>query len=393
MSDMERAFQQKRLGNSNTWLRNVFIRSAAYEGMVDHGIPTRALTDHHVSMAEGGVGLTTVSYAAVSADGRTFKEQMYINKQSLEKLKSLADQVHRAGGKVSLQLTHCGYFSKNRDFRRPVAPSRVFNAYGALSGLFFSREMGRKDMDAVSGHFVRSAVGARQAGFDAVEIHMGHGYLLSQFLSPVTNRRGDEFGGSVENRARFPLEVARGVIDRMGSDYPVLVKLNLSDGMRRGFTLDDCIYVAGELEKLGCCAIVLSGGFTSKTPFYLMRGKVPLRGMVRNGTSLAEKLTMALFGPLVIRSYRFEENFFLEQARKVREAVKMPLVYLGGVDSREGILEILDAGFDFIAMARALIHDPEFLAKLKDGRIDRTECNRCNRCVVEMDRGGVKCVL
>jgi 2,4-dienoyl-CoA reductase-like NADH-dependent reductase (Old Yellow Enzyme family) len=124
-----------------------------------------------------------------------------------------------------------------------------------------------------------------------------------------------------------------------------------------------------------------------------MRGKVPLRGMVRNGTSLAEKLTMALFGPLVIRSYRFEENFFLEQARKVREAVKMPLVYLGGVDSREGILEILDAGFDFIAMARALIHDPEFLAKLKDGRIDRTECNRCNRCVVEMDRGGVKCVL
>jgi 2,4-dienoyl-CoA reductase-like NADH-dependent reductase (Old Yellow Enzyme family) len=390
---MERAFQQKRLGNSTTWLRNVFIRSAAYEGMVERGLPTPALTGHHVAMAKGGVGLTTVSYAAVSADGRTFQEQMYVHEKSLESLRSLAGQVHLAGGKVSIQLTHCGYFSKNRESRRPAAPSRVFNAYGALSGIFFSREMSRKDMDTVSDHFVRSAAGAREAGFDAVEIHMGHGYLLSQFLSPVTNRRRDEYGGSVENRARFPLEVAGRVIDRMGSDFPVLVKLNLSDGMRRGFSLDDCKYVAGELEKLGCCAIVLSGGFTSRTPFYLMRGKVPLRGMVRNGTSLAEKLTMALFGPLVIRRYRFEENFFLEQAREVRKAVKMQLVYLGGVDSGEGIMEILDAGFDFIAMARALIHDPEFLMKLRDGQLDRTLCNRCNRCVVEMDRGGVKCVI
>jgi 2,4-dienoyl-CoA reductase-like NADH-dependent reductase (Old Yellow Enzyme family) len=390
---MERAFQQKRLGNSTTWLRNVFIRSAAYEGMVERGLPTPALTGHHVAMAKGGVGLTTVSYAAVSADGRTFQEQMYVHEKSLESLRSLAGQVHLAGGKVSIQLTHCGYFSKNRESRRPAAPSRVFNAYGAMSGIFFSREMSRKDMDMVSDHFVRSAAGAREAGFDAVEIHMGHGYLLSQFLSPVTNRRRDEYGGSVENRARFPLEVAGRVIDRMGSDFPVLVKLNLSDGMRRGFSLDDCKYVAGELEKLGCCAIVLSGGFTSRTPFYLMRGKVPLRGMVRNGTSLAEKLTMALFGPLVIRRYRFEENFFLEQAREVRKAVKMQLVYLGGVDSGEGIMEILDAGFDFIAMARALIHDPEFLMKLRDGQLDRTLCNRCNRCVVEMDRGGVKCVI
>ena len=390
---MQRAFKEISLGRGGLTLRNRFIRSAAYEGMLEEGIPTRALTEHHVAMARGGVGLTTVSYGAVSSDGRTYRNQMYLNEATVVKLKELAGEVHRAGGRVSIQLTHCGYFSKYRVHGRPMAPSRVFNEYGAMSGIPFSRAMDRRDMQRVAGDFARSAVAAREAGFDAVEIHLGHGYLLSQFLSPVTNRRKDGYGGSVQNRARFPLEVVRGVIEATGRDFPVLVKLNLSDGMKRGFSTEDCIYVCGELEKLGCAAIVLSGGFTSKTPFYLMRGKVPLGGMIRNGSNLAEKLTMALFGPLIIRRYRFTENFFLDQARRVREVVTAPLVYLGGVDSAGGIGELMDAGFDYIALARPLIHDPDFLLKLRDGRVERTECNRCNRCVVEMDRGGVKCVL
>jgi 2,4-dienoyl-CoA reductase-like NADH-dependent reductase (Old Yellow Enzyme family) len=176
-------------------------------------------------------------------------------------------------------------------------------------------------------------------------------------------------------------------------DFPILVKLNLSDGFRNGFTLEDCKYVARELEKSACSAIVLSGGFTSKSPFYLMRGKVPLWGMIKNGSNLAEKLTMTFFGPLIIKKYRFKENFFLEQAREIRKSVNMPLVYLGGVDSRKGIEEILNAGFDFIAIARALIHDPEFLMKLREGHIEKSECTRCNQCVVEMDRDGLRCVL
>ena len=124
-----------------------------------------------------------------------------------------------------------------------------------------------------------------------------------------------------------------------------------------------------------------------------MPGKVPLWGMIKNGSNLAEKITMALFGPFIIKRYRFRENFFLEQAREIRKTVKMPLVYLGGVDSRKGIEKILDEGFEFIAIARALIHDPEFLIKLKEGHIEKSECTRCNQCVVEMDRDGVKCVL
>ncbi len=390
---IKKAFTETKLGHSGLLLKNVFIRSAAYEGMLDQGLPNQDLIDHHVAMARGNVALTTVSYGAVSANGRTFNTQMYIHEGSLKKLKELAGKVHEAGGLVSMQLTHCGYFSKNKDSRHPLAPSRVFNAYGSISGIMFSRAMSLADMEEVANDFADAAFRLKGIGFDAVEIHMGHGYLLSQFLSPRTNKRKDEYGGSIENRSRFPLEVLKAVIAKVGKEFPVLVKLNLADGFKNGFSLEDCKYVSSALEKNGCSAIVLSGGFTSITPFYLMRGKVPLGGMIKNGSSLAEKVTMALFGPFIVKRYKFEPNFFLPQAREIRKVVKMPLAYLGGVDSKQGIEEILNAGFDFIAMARALIHDPDFLIKLGDNKIEKTECNRCNKCVVEMDRGGVKCVL
>ena len=393
-SKIEFAFQEKEPVTGKLQLKNSFIKSATFEGMYKDGIPTQALIDHHVAMAKGNVALTTVSYGAVSPEARTFNTQMYINEKSLDKLKDLADDVHKAGGKVSMQLTHCGYFSKNKDFKKPVAPSRVFNEYGFLSGIMFSKAMDEKDMEKVKNDFANAALDLKKIGFDAVEIHMGHGYLLSQFLSPSTNKRKDEYGGSIKNRSRFPLEVFRAVKNKVGEDFPILVKINLSDGFKNGFTLDECKYVAKELEKLDCSALVLSGGFTSKTPFYLMRGDIPLKGMIENGDSLAEKITMALFGPLIIKKYTFTSNFFLTQAKEIRKEVKMPLAYLGGVDSSIGIEEIVDAGFEFICIARALIHDSDFLKKIQSGEIEKTECNRCNQCVVEMDREqGVRCVI
>lgn len=388
---MERAFAKQLL--DGTEFRNVFIKTATYEGMYDEGLPNQELLNHHVNLAQGNVALTTISYGAVSPEGRTFKDQMYLHGKSISKLAEIAEKVHDEGGKVSIQLTHCGYFSKNTQVKKPLAPSRVFNAYGLLSGIAFSKAMITDEMKKVSDDFADAALKMRKAGFDAVELHMGHGYLLSQFLSPRTNKRKDAYGGTVSNRARFPLEVLRNVRDKAGEDFPVFVKLNLNDGFRNGFTLDDCKYVTAELEKNGCSALILSGGFTSKTPFYLMRGDVPLKGMIKNGTSVAEKITMALFGPLIIKKYPFEPNFFLDQAKEIRKITDMPLVYLGGVDSREGIVEILNAGFDFIAIGRPLIHDSNFLLKLANNEIDKTECNRCNECVVEMDRGGVRCVI
>lgn len=388
---LEELFKPKKLGG--ILLNNFFIKSATYEGMYANGLPTKDLTDHHVSMAKGGVGLTTVSYGAVSNEGKTFKDQMHINTESLVGLKDLVNQVQQAGGKVSIQLTHCGYFSKNVTIKAPIAPSRVFNEYGCLVGLPFSRAMKEQDLNDVRDQFVQAAIGVQQIGFDAIEIHMGHGYLLSQFLSPYTNRRKDVYGGSIENRARFPLAVFKAVKEAVGKSFPVLVKLNLSDGFTGGFSEEDCLFVASKLEELGCDALVLSGGFTSKTPFYLMRGEVPLKGMIENGESLAERITMRLFGPMIVKKYDFKPNFFLNQAKRIKQKVNVPIAYLGGVDSTAGMLEIQKEGFDFIALARPLIHDSNFLLKIMSKEIEKTACNRCNECVVEMDRGGVRCVL
>lgn len=386
---MSAAFTSVQLGPLT--LKNRFIKSATYEGMYDNGIPNAKLIQHHADIVRGGTTLTTVSYGAVSSEGRTFKDQMWINEKSLPKLKELAESVHQAKGKASIQLVHCGFFSKNTEIEKPLAPSRIFNAYGVLSGLAFSKAMGKADLEKVKADFVRSASAVAESGFDAVEIHMGHGYLLSQFLSPKTNKRKDYYGGSRENRAQFPLEIYEAVKNAIGNKLAVLVKLNLEDGFKGGFSLEDCKYVCKELEKLGCHGIELSGGFTSKTPFYLMRGGIPLKGMIENGENLAERLTMRLFGPAIVKAYGFKPNFFLEQAKEIRMVVKTPLIYLGGVNSLEGINEIMDAKFDAIALARPLIYDSEFINKLKDGIVTESGCNRCNECVVEMDREGVRC--
>ena len=391
MKQLEDTFEDRYLAGLK--LKNTYIKSATFEGMYDDGMPNQKLIDHHVSMAKGGVALTTISYGGVSKDARTFKTQMYINDRSLSQLKILKEKVHKAGGKVSIQLTHCGYFSKNTEFKRPLAPSKVFNEYGVLAGIVFSRAMTLNDIENVTNDFVISAKRLKEIGFDAVELHMGHGYLLSQFLSPWTNKRKDAYGGSIENRARFPLMVFDRVQNEVGKDFPIIVKLNLSDGFKGGFSLDESAYVCKELEKRNCSLVLLSGGFTSKTPFYLMRGAIPLKGMIKNGTSWAEKLTMALFGPMIIKKYAFEENFFLNQAKEIRKQVSLPLAYLGGVDSKNGIEKIVNEGFEFIALARPLIHDSNFLLKLKSGEITKTGCNRCNECIVEMDRGGVKCTI
>lgn len=388
---MNAAFSPRKL--HQTEFKNAFIKTATFEGMYTNGIPNDKLLKHHVDIAKGNLALTTISYGAVSKDARTFKTQMYINDESLVKLKEIAATIHKVGGKVSIQLTHCGYFSKNTEFKRPLAPSRVFNEYGFLSGIMFSKAMTKVDLVNVANNFAKAALRLKEIGFDAVELHLGHGYLLSQFLSPWTNKRKDEYGGSIENRTRFPLEVLKTVREKVGPDFPVLAKLNLSDGFKAGFSLEDCKYVCQQLEKNNCSAVVLSGGFTSKTPFYLMRGAVPLKGMIANGGSFAEKLTLRLFGPFVVKKYAFTPNFFLAQAKEIRKAVKMPLVYLGGVDSKEGIEEILEAGFNFIALGRPLIHDPNFLVKIEKREIEKSGCTRCNECIVEMDREGVRCVI
>jgi len=252
-------------------LRNRVIKTATFEGMCPGGEVTEPLIEHHRAMAAGGVGMTTVAYCSVSPDGRTYGHQMVMRSEIVPGLRRLTDAVHAEGAAAALQLGHCGYFASKKVIGvRPLAPSKVFNLYG----LSYGRPMTPEDMARVADDFARSTVLAREAGFDAVELHYGHGYLLSQFLSPFTNRRTDEYGGSLDNRLRFPLGVLERVRQSVGPDYPVVVKMNLSDGFGRGLQPAEAVVVAQRLEAGGATALVLSGGFVSKTPLYMMRGNV-----------------------------------------------------------------------------------------------------------------------
>jgi len=387
------AFAPARLGPLA--LRNRVVKTATYEGMSPHGVPSDALVEHHRRLAAGGVGLTTVAYCAVAPDGRTFAEQMVMRPETVAPLRRVTDAVHREGGAASLQLGHCGWFTKNRELSTwlPRGPSLIVNQYGISAGKPLGLAMNERELARASEDFARAAVLAREAGFDAVELHLGHGYLLSQFLSPATNRRSDRWGGSLENRARLSLETLERVREALGPRTPVLCKVNLRDGFRGGLELADSVALARLLEAHGADALVLSGGFTSRSPFYLFRGRRPLAEMIAAEPSRLQKLALRWFGARVIREYPFEEMFFLKEARAVRAAVRMPLVLLGGIVSRANVERAMEEGFDFVALGRALIADPELVRRMEADPGARSRCTHCNACVAEMDLGGVRCVL
>jgi 2,4-dienoyl-CoA reductase-like NADH-dependent reductase (Old Yellow Enzyme family) len=376
-------------------LRNRVIKAATFEGMSPGGRVTPALVRHHRDVAAGGAAMTTVAYCAVSPDGRTFRDQLHMRPEVVPDLRGLTDAVHREGAAASLQLGHCGSFCNNHDLarRRPLGPSRALNLLGALSGRPLADAMTTDDIEEVTRQFVTAAGRAREAGFDAVELHLGHGYLLSQFLSPSTNRRTDAFGGSPAARAKFPLAVVERVRAALPPGFPVLAKVNLRDGHTGGFELADCVQLARWLAGRGADALVLSGGFVSRDAFYLFRGERPLRAMIAAERSLPQKVALALFGPLVIRAHPFEPMYFLPLAREVRRAVDLPLALLGGLTALEHLHTARREGFELAAMARALVHDPQLVARYQAGEATVSGCVPCNRCVAEMDRpGGVRCV-
>ena len=375
-------------------LRNRIIKTATFEGMSPGGCVSAALIEHHRALAKGKVAMTTVAYCAVTPDGRTFRDQLHMRPELVPDLRALTAAVHSEGAAASLQLGHCGAFCNNHDLvrRRPMGPSRALNLVGALSGRVLADAMSEAEIEEVTGAFVGAARLAREAGFDAVELHLGHGYLLSQFLSPGTNVRRDGFGGSLENRARFPLSVVERVRAALPAQMPVLAKLNLRDGFRGGLELDESVQVARWLEARGSDALVLSGGFVSRNPFYLFRGERPLRQMIAVEKSWAQKLALAVFGPALIHAYAFEPLYFLPLARQVRRAVRMPLVLLGGIKSHDDLDMAMREGFELAAMGRALIHDPALIGKYAAGLARDSGCVPCNQCVAEMDReGGVCC--
>ena len=376
-------------------LKNRFIKAATYEGHCPGGRPDRqGLSAFHEAFAKGGVGLCTVSYGSVEPGGRTFDDQMCLQDDILDDLKFVTDTIHRHDAKVAIQLAHCGGLSKWSGWfgKRARGPSPGFNAMGAFIGSPLIRALRVDELEELAENYATAAVRAVRAGFDALELHMGHGYLLSQFLCPRINRRKDDYGGSQENRARFPLHVLRAVRDAVGDAVPIIVKLNLRDGFKGGVELEDSVPFAKQLEAADADTLVLSGGFSGRNAMYLFRGPTFVEELIKVQRRKIDKLIYRMARPS-LRSMPFEELYFMKHARQVRAAVDLPLICVGGVQSLSSVHRALEETYDAVQLGRALIHDPALVNHYRDGVKTESGCTVCNLCVAEMDRDGVKCVL
>jgi 2,4-dienoyl-CoA reductase-like NADH-dependent reductase (Old Yellow Enzyme family) len=374
-------------------LRNRTIRSAAFEGMCPGNAPSEQLLKYHQSVAAGGIGMTTIAYSAVQQSGLSFHRQLWLKKENIEGLRKVTDAIHKEGAAASIQIGHCGNMShRNICGCTPISASTGFNLYSPT----FVRGMRKDEIEETAKSFGEGVNLAREAGFDAIELHAGHGYLISQFLSPSTNHRKDEFGGLLQNRMRFMEMSMDHVMKAAKDDMGVLVKMNMRDCCRNGMEIDESIEVGKTLEKCGAHALVLSSGFVSSAPMDVMRGAMPFKTMTHYMEGWMMPLLVKLGGRFMVPARPFKEAYFLEDALKFREALNMPLCYIGGLISREKIDEVLDKGFEFVAMARALVNEPGFVNRMMADEKARSACDHSNYCIGRMytiDMACHKCLL
>ncbi len=394
-TELAPAFTPGRLGDLT--LKNRVLKAATFEGMTPDGVPTPKLAAFHSRLAEGGVAMTTLAYCAAEADGRMHPRMLYLHEGIETELAELVAQVQAAGARVSGQLVHCGSFSKNRELRRsrrPLGPSRQLNQLGLAAGMPFSGAMSRADIDHLVGAFADAAGRMKRVGFDAIELHFGHGYALSQFISPLTNRRSDEYGGSLANRMRLPLRVLEAVRGAVGEGFPLLGKISMSDGARGGVHWDEGVEVARHLDRGGIDALVTSAGTSSMNPMLMFRGDSILPGMLEQEKNPLMRLGLRLAGQRFFRDYPYEELFLMEPARRIREAVRCALVYIGGCSTRESLDAVMREGFDFVQLGRVLLKDPDFVRNAAESERYRSGCTHCNRCVPLIDDpAGIRCPL
>jgi 2,4-dienoyl-CoA reductase-like NADH-dependent reductase (Old Yellow Enzyme family) len=368
-------------------LRNRIVKAATFEGMTGGQRVSAELVAFHRAMARGGVGLSTVAFCAVSPEGAATPNELVLRDDVVPGLRQVADAVHAEGAAVSAQIGHAGAVAASAGIRG-IAPSSTFSPL-AMKRM---REATPADLERVTGDFAAGARRLLDADFDAVEVHLGHGYLLSEFLSPKLNRRRDAWGGSLENRARLSREVVKAVRETVGDRMAVIAKLNMADGVPGGLWVDESVEVARLLESDGALdAIELTGGSSLQNPMYLFRGEAPIREMAASMPK-AVALGMRLFGRFFLKEYPFEEAFFRSYARQFRAALSMPLILLGGINRRDTIEQAMAEGFEFVALGRALLRDPGLVNALAKGEAEASLCVHCNKCMASIYRG-THCVL
>lgn len=370
-------------------LRNRIIKSATFEGKTPDALVTDELIEFHRRPAAGGVGMSTVAYCAVAPEGRTEYGQLWMRPDALPGLRRLTDAIHAEGAAASAQLGHAGPVANQKSTGLPaLAPSSSFNPLS----MRMIRTATTADITRIAAAHGSAARLAVEAGFDAVEIHFGHNYFASSFLSPKLNRRKDSYGGSLENRARVVLESARSVRDAVGDKIAILAKLNMDDGVPGGFWVDEAIQVAQWLEASGSVdALELTMGSSLLNPMYLFKGDAPIREFAA-AMPQPVRLGVQLVGKSMLHTYPYKPLFMLEEARQIRAAVKLPLVLLGGVTDKAGMDTAMAEGFEFVAMARALLREPDLINRIAAESDTQSLCIHCNKCMPTIF-SGARCVL
>ncbi|WP_396899071.1 NADH:flavin oxidoreductase [Mycolicibacterium sp.] len=369
-------FSEAKLGPVT--LRNRIIKAATFEASTPDALVTEDLINYHRLPAAGGVGMTTVAYCAVSPGGRTDGWQIWMRPEAVPGLRKLTDTVHAEGAAISAQIGHAGPVANARTNKATaLAPVRFFNPLS----MRFAKKATIDDIRDVTAAHANAARLAIDAGFDAVEIHLGHNYLASSFLSPLINRRTDEFGGSLENRAKVARGVVRAVRQAVGDQIAVTAKLNMSDGVRGGIPIEESLQTAKWLEEDGGLdALQLTAGSSLVNPMYLFRGGAPVREFAANfKPPISWGIRMS--GNKFFREYPYHEAYLLRDARKFRAELTMPLILLGGITNRETMDRAMAEGFDFVAMGRALLAEPDLINRIRADSSVRSKCTHCNRCM------------
>src|SRR6201996_4341536 len=362
-------------------LRNRIIKSATFEARTPNALVSDDLIEYHRLPAAGGVGMTTVAYCAVSQGGRTEGNGIWMRPEAVPGLRRLTDAIHAEGAAVSAQIGHAGPVANAKTNKATaLAPVRFFNPIG----MRVAKKATRDDIDDVIAGHANAARFAIDAGFDAVEIHLGHNYLASSFLSPLINRRDDEFGGSLENRAK----VARGMVlavrravEKEGTPIAITAKLNMADGVRGGISVEEALTTAKWLqEDGGLDAIELTAGSSLVNPMYLFRGDAPLKEFA-GAFKPPLRWGMRMTGKKFLREYPYREAYLLRDAKQFRAELTMPLILLGGITNRETMDLAMAEGFDFVAMGRALLAEPDLINRIAADRTVRSACTHCNVCM------------
>jgi 2,4-dienoyl-CoA reductase-like NADH-dependent reductase (Old Yellow Enzyme family) len=372
-------FSPARLGPIT--LRNRIIKAATFEAATPDALVTDDLITYHRLPAAGGIGMTTVAYLAVSPGGRTDGAQIYWRPEAIGGLRRLTDAIHAEGAAISAQIGHAGPVANAKSNKaRALAPVRFFNPIG----MRFAKAASRQDISDVIAAHAHAARYAVDAGFDAVEVHLGHNYFASSFLSPLINRRDDEFGGSLENRAKVARGVVRAVRDAVGGQIAITAKLTMTDGVRGGIPLEESLQTAKWLEDDGGLdALELTAGSSLVNPMYLFRGDAPIKefaGAFKPPLRWGIRMT----GKKFLREYPYREAFLLRDAKQFRAELKLPLILLGGITNRETMDLAMAEGFDFVAMGRALLAEPDLINRIKadgDAHTVKSACTHCNKCM------------